>query len=98
MKQSVDQLETELANVDQDVEHYQKDAEGKNALLTFLEKHDLARRRILAFLQQTAWAQVEEEERCIARSWTSILFNQRQEFKDRKAILRLLGWIQGYLA
>lgn len=65
MEQSIDQLETELVTVEQDVEHYQKDAEGKKALLALSEKRDSIRRKIRALSQQMAWAQVEEQEQLL---------------------------------
>lgn len=65
MEQSIDQLETELVTVDQDVENYQKDAEGKKALLALSEKRDSIRLKIRDLSQQMAWAQVEEQEQLL---------------------------------
>ena len=65
MEQSIDQLETELVTVDQDVEHYRKDAENKKALFALSEKRDSVRRRIRALRNQMAWIQVEEQERLL---------------------------------
>ena len=65
MEQSIDQLETELVTVDQDVEHYQKDAEGKKALLALSQKRDSIRLKIRDLSEQMAWAQVEEQERLL---------------------------------
>lgn len=65
MEQSIDQLETELVTVEQDVEQYQKDAEGKKALLALSEKRDSVRRKIRTLSNQMAWAQVEEQERLL---------------------------------
>ena len=65
MEQSIDQLETELVTVDQDVKHYQKEAESKKALLALSEKRDSVRRKIRALSSQMAWVQVEEQERLL---------------------------------
>ena len=62
MEQSIDQLETDLVTIDQDVQHYQKEAEGKKALLALSEKRDSLRRKIKNLSHQMAWAQVEEQE------------------------------------
>ncbi|KAL8797596.1 MAG: hypothetical protein Q9195_000413 [Heterodermia aff. obscurata] len=65
MEQSIDQLDTELVTVDQDVKHYQKEAESKKALLALSEKRDSVRRKIRTLSNQMAWAQVEEQERLL---------------------------------
>lgn len=63
MEQSIDQLETELVTVEQDVQHYQKEAEGKKALVALSEKHDSLRRKFQNLSFQMAWTQVEQAER-----------------------------------
>lgn len=65
MEQSIDQLDTELVTVDQDVSHYKKEAESKKALLALSEKRDSVRRKIRTLLNQMAWVQVEEQERLL---------------------------------
>ena len=65
MEQLIDQLDTELVTVDQDVKQYEKEAEGKKALLALSEKRNTLRRKVKNLSQQMAWAQVEEQERLL---------------------------------
>ena len=81
MEQSIDQLETELVTIDQDVEQYQKEAEGKRALLALSEKRDSIRRKIRTLSQQMAWAQVEEQERLLD-SYTKDIREAEQAIAD----------------
>ena len=81
MEQSIDQLETELVTVDQDVEHYKKESESKKALLALSEKRDSVRRKIRVLSNQMAWVQVEEQER-VLESYGKALHNAEEAVAD----------------
>ena len=68
MEESIDLIDDQIMKIEKDVEIYREDADTKRKLQTMSERHNTLRFTIRDLGRQMAWAQVEEQERLLARA------------------------------
>lgn len=65
IEQSIEHMEQDLFKNLKDVEIYEEEAKKARALLTLSEKGDTLRQKLRGLRDQSAWAQVEEQEKYV---------------------------------
>ena len=68
MEESIDQIDDQIIKIEKDVESYREDADKKRKLQAISDRQNSLRFTIRDLGRQMAWAQVEEQERFLARA------------------------------
>ena len=65
MEESIETIEAGLETRKKDIKVFEDEAARTRSLVTLSEKHDSLRHKVQRYANQMAWAQVEEQERCL---------------------------------